>query len=258
MAFQEKYQMERFVDTHCHIIFGVDDGAQTPEEMQKMLRMAYEDGIRYIIATPHHHPRRGRKAPGVLRKQLKIAREEAAKISDRLRVYLGTEVYFGQDAPEGLREGKILTMNRTNFVLVEFSHSDTYEYICQGLQQLQMKGFEVILAHVERYGCMCKSLEDVEHLTHMGVRLQVNADSITGENGWRMKRFTRQLLDRRLVFCVGTDAHDAQKRPPRMRAASEYVTKKCGEEYARRIFFSNARMMLKKKKREDESGKSNA
>ena len=185
MAFQEKYQMERFVDTHCHIIFGVDDGAQTPEEMQKMLRMAYEDGIRYIIATPHHHPRRGRKAPGVLRKQLKIAREEAAKISDRLRVYLGTEVYFGQDAPEGLREGKILTMNRTNFVLVEFSHSDTYEYICQGLQQLQMKGFEVILAHVERYGCMCKSLEDVEHLTHMGVRLQVNADSITGENGYK-------------------------------------------------------------------------
>ena len=258
MAFQEKYQMERFVDTHCHIIFGVDDGAQTPEEMQKMLRMAYEDGIRYIIATPHHHPRRGRKAPRVLRKQLKIAREEAAKISDRLRVYLGTEVYFGQDAPEGLREGKILTMNRTNFVLVEFSHSDTYEYICQGLQQLQMKGFEVILAHVERYGCMCKSLEDVEHLTHMGVRLQVNADSITGENGWRMKRFTRQLLDRRLVFCVGTDAHDAQKRPPRMRAAAEYVTKKCGEEYARRIFFSNARMMLKKKKREDESGKSSA
>ena len=101
MAFQEKYQMERFVDTHCHIIFGVDDGAQTPEEMQKMLRMAYEDGIRYIIATPHHHPRRGRKAPGVLRKQLKIAREEAAKISDRLRVYLGTEVYFGQDARKG-------------------------------------------------------------------------------------------------------------------------------------------------------------
>ena len=248
--------MERFVDTHCHILAGVDDGAQTIEDMQQMLRMAYEDGIHYIIATPHHHPRRGRKSPGALRQQLKTAREEAAKISDRLRVYLGTEVYFGQDVPDRLRERRILTMNRTQFVLVEFSHSDTYEYICQGIQQLQMKGFEVILAHVERYGCMYKSLENVEHLTHMGVRLQVNADSITGENGWKMKRFTRQLLDRRLVFCVGTDAHDAKKRPPRMRAAAEYVTKKCGEEYARRIFFGNAAEMLKKKKK-NESRQSN-
>ena len=41
--------MERFVDTHCHILSGVDDGAQTVEEMQQMLRMAYEDGFRYII-----------------------------------------------------------------------------------------------------------------------------------------------------------------------------------------------------------------
>ena len=67
--------MERFVDTHCHILSGVDDGAQTVEEMQQMLRMAYEDGIRYIIATPHHHPRRGMKSPGALRAQLKTARE---------------------------------------------------------------------------------------------------------------------------------------------------------------------------------------
>ena len=143
--------MERFVDTHCHILSGVDDGAQTVEEMQQMLRMAYEDGIRYIIATPHHHPRRGMKPPGALRAQLKAAREEAAKISGELRVYLGTEVYFGQDIPDMLKAGEILTMNRTDLVLAEFSNSDPFDYICQGIQQLQMKGFEVILAHVERY-----------------------------------------------------------------------------------------------------------
>ena len=250
--------MERFVDTHCHILSGVDDGAQTVEEMQQMLRMAYEDGIRYIIATPHHHPRRGIKPPGALRAQLKTAREEAAKISGELRVYLGTEVYFGQDIPDMLKAGEILTMNRTDLVLAEFSNSDPFDYICQGIQQLQMKGFEVILAHVERYACMYKSPDYVEHLTHMGVKIQINADSITGGSGWRAKRFTRKLLERRLVFCVGTDAHDASKRPPRMRAAAEYVEKKCGEEYARRIFFSNARVMLKKKKKENESGQSNA
>ena len=250
--------MDRLVDTHCHILPEVDDGARSMEETRQMLQEAYEDGIRYIIATPHHHPRRGRKSPKQLRRQLKLVREEAAQISDELRIYLGTEIYFGQDIPERLREELILTMNKTKYVLVEFSPGDPFDYICQGIQQIQMKGYEVILAHIERYQCMYKNIENVEHLKHMGVRIQVNADSITGESGWKAKRFVRRLIDERLVFCVGTDAHDPKRRPPRMKKAAEYVEKKCGEDYARRIFFSNPRMMLRKKRKKDESGKNDA
>ena len=250
--------MDRLVDTHCHILPEVDDGARSMEETRQMLQEAYEDGIRYIIATPHHHPRRGRKSPKQLRRQLKLVREEAAQISGELRIYLGTEIYFGQDIPERLREELILTMNRTKYVLVEFSPGDPFDYICQGIQQIQMKGYEVILAHIERYQCMYKNIENVEHLKHMGVRIQVNADSITGESGWKAKRFVRRLIDERLVFCVGTDAHDPKRRPPRMKKAAEYVEKRCGEDYARRIFFSNPRIMLRKKRKKDESGKNDA
>lgn len=250
--------MDRLVDIHCHILPEVDDGAQNMEETRQMLQEAYEDGIRYIIATPHHHPRRGRKSPKQLRRQLKLVREEAAQISDELRIYLGTEIYFGQDIPERLREERILTMNRTRYVLVEFSPGDPFDYICQGIQQIQMKGYEVILAHIERYRCMYKNLENAEHLKHMGVQIQVNADSITGESGWKAKRFVRRLIDERLVFCVGTDAHDPKRRPPQMKKAAEYVEKMCGEDYARRIFFSNPRIMLRKKRKKDESGKNDA
>ena len=246
--------MNRLIDTHCHILPEVDDGAHNIEETRQMLQEAYEDGIRYIIATPHYHPRRGRKSPGYLRRQLKLVREEAAQISDELRIYLGTEIYFGQDIPERLREEKVLTMNRTRYVLVEFSPADPFEYICQGIQQIQLKGYEVILAHIERYQCMYKGMGYAEHLNRMGVKIQVNADSITGNGGWKAKRLVRELLEDRLVFCVGTDAHNPKRRPPRMRKAAEYVEKKCGEDYARRIFFSNPRVMLKKKKK-DESGK---
>lgn len=250
--------MERLTDTHCHILPEVDDGAQNMQETRRMLQQAYDEGIRYIIATPHHHPRRGQESPGRLRRQLKCVREEAEKISDKLRVYLGTEIYFGQDVPEKLKEEEILTMNRTRYVLVEFSPGDPFEYICQGIQQLQMKGYEVILAHIERYLCMYKDDGNAEHLKQMGVRIQVNADSITGNSGWKAKRYVRQLLDRRLVFCVGTDAHDPERRAPRMQKAAEYVEKKCGEDYARRIFFSNPRVMLRKKRKRDESGKNDA
>ena len=241
--------MERFVDAHCHVLPEVDDGAQSMNETRQMLQMAYDEGIRYIIATPHHHPRRGKASPRQLRRQLKLVREEAEKISEKLRVYLGTEVYFGQDVPDKLKEEKILTMNRTRYVLVEFSPIDSFDYICQGIQQIQMKGFEVILAHIERYRSMREDIGRAEHLADMGVRIQVNAGSITGQSGWKIKRYIKQLMDRDLVFCVGTDAHDPKSRLPQMKKAAEYVKKKYGEEYVRRIFFSNAVVMLKKKKK---------
>ena len=241
--------MERFVDAHCHVLPEVDDGAQSMNETRQMLQMAYDEGIRYIIATPHHHPRRGKASPRQLRRQLKLVREEAEKISEKLRVYLGTEVYFGQDVPDKLKEEKILTMNRTRYVLVEFSPIDSFDYICQGIQQIQMKGFEVILAHIERYRSMREDIGRAEHLADMGVRIQVNAGSITGQSGWKIKRYIKQLMDRDLVFCVGTDAHDPKSRPPQMKKAAEYVKKKYGEEYVRRIIFSNAVVMLKKKKK---------
>ncbi|MFQ7550969.1 MAG: CpsB/CapC family capsule biosynthesis tyrosine phosphatase [Blautia marasmi] len=41
------------IDTHCHILPGVDDGAKNADETRKMLRMAFKDGIDEIIATPH-------------------------------------------------------------------------------------------------------------------------------------------------------------------------------------------------------------
>lgn len=246
--------MGPFFDIHCHILPEVDDGAQSIEDTRRMLQAAFDEGIRYIMATPHHHPRRGHKEPKVLRRQLKLVREEAEKISEKLRVYLGNELYYGQDIPQKLRDEQVLTMNRSRYVLVEFSPGDSFEYICQGIRQIQMKGYEVILAHIERYQCMSSDINNALHVNEMGALIQVNADSITGKSGIRIKRFVKQLMDRNLVFCIGTDAHSPDSRPPRMKKAAEYVEKKYGEEYMRRIFFSNARVMLRKKKK-DESGK---
>ena len=48
--------MSGYIDMHCHILPEVDDGAQSIEETVQMLRIAYREGIRCIIATPHHHP----------------------------------------------------------------------------------------------------------------------------------------------------------------------------------------------------------
>ena len=48
-----------FTDIHNHILFGVDDGSPDIKTSMEMLQMAYEDGIRDVILTPHFHPKRG-------------------------------------------------------------------------------------------------------------------------------------------------------------------------------------------------------
>lgn len=246
----EEKGVKGYIDMHCHILPGVDDGAKDEEEMRKMLKLAYREGIRCIIATPHYHPGRGKESPEVLRKQAARLRAAAHELDEHFRIYLGTEIYFTHEVLEKLKEKRILTMNGRNYVLVEFSPSDMFSYIRQSLQQLQLSGYSVILAHAERYQCIIDEPELACQLSDMGVYLQVNAGSICGDHGQKIKKLVRGFLDRKIIFCVGTDAHSANHRAPKMEKAAQYVAKKYGEDYARRIFFSNAKEMLKKREGE--------
>lgn len=247
--------MEKYIDMHCHILPGVDDGAKDIEEMKKMLKIAYDDGVRCIIATPHHHPTRGHESPEVLKRQVLTVRRAASAIDEHFRIYLGTEIFYGQEVANKLREGKIMTINGSPYILVEFNPADPYEYIYQSLKQLQMSGYKVILAHIERYDCIVKKCERAIELYELGILIQVNAGSIVGDRGRKIRSFTKFLMDHNILYCVGTDAHGAEHRTPQMQKAAEYVEKIYGKEYMRRIFFKNAKRIITKEKR-DESGKS--
>lgn len=240
--------MNKYIDMHCHILPEVDDGAADLKEMRKMLKIAYKEGVRCIIATPHFHPYRGHASRKRLNEQLRLVRQEAKKIDEDFRVFLGNEIYFGHDIPDMLQKKQVLTMNNREYVLVEFSVSDSTDHIKQGIQLIQARGYKVILAHIERYECFYNDYDAVENLYEMGVLIQVNAQSIIKERNPKAKKLMRFLLEKELVFCVGTDAHGVRKRPPRLKKAAHYVSKKYGERYARRIFFSNALQMLKKQK----------
>lgn len=53
MAIMALKQTE-YVDVHCHLLPGLDDGPQTLAQSVTMARQAVADGIRYVLATPHH------------------------------------------------------------------------------------------------------------------------------------------------------------------------------------------------------------
>ena len=237
--------MNQFVDIHCHILPGVDDGSQTPEETKAMLQKAWDEGIQIMVATPHYHKQRGKNDIELIKKQLLLTRKLAKEVHPKMQICLGMEIYYGEDVPELLKEGRVVSIRKSRYILVEFSPGDEFQYILNAVRTLQMSGHTVIIAHIERYNCLRKDISNVEYLREMGAYLQVNTGSITGSYGRSVKKFLREVLKAHLVQLVGTDAHGSERRTPKMQEAYKEVVKRCGEEYADQIFGQNAKKVLR-------------
>lgn len=237
--------MNQFVDIHCHILPGVDDGSQTPEETKAMLQKAWDEGIQIMVATPHYHKQRGKNDIELIKKQLLLTRKLAKEVNPKMQICLGMEIYYGEDVPELLKEGRVVSIRKSRYILVEFSPGDEFQYILNAVRKLQMSGHTVIIAHIERYNCLRKDISNVEYLREMGAYLQVNTGSITGSYGRSVKKFLREVLKAHLVQLVGTDAHGSERRTPKMQEAYKEVVKRCGEEYADQIFGQNAKKVFR-------------
>ncbi|MCM1154944.1 MAG: hypothetical protein NC392_06225 [Roseburia sp.] len=237
--------MKSYIDIHSHILPGLDDGSEDFEMSLRMLRQAAEDGIGEMILTPHYKPMRRNVSPEKIRKVFRALEEKKNEAEIPIRLHLGSEIYYSSEALPALREGAALTMAGTSYVLIEFSPREDYAYIRDAAYSLLSEGYSPILAHVERYGSLMAKKVRVEELYDMGCCIQVNAASVTGENGWESRQDVKWLLRREYVHFVGTDSHDDRKRTPKLGEAASYVAKKYGEAYCGKLFGKNADVLLK-------------
>ena len=235
--------MSGMIDVHCHLLPGVDDGSSSMEETKEMIRIAVEDGISNIIFTPHI------RRPWLERPMKKVTdafeqvRTWVREVYPDLGIYLGSEFDYStsvlQETPE-----KLYGINGTSVMLVEFKPNDRFERIERGIEAVEMAGYDVMLAHIERYKCIVSDYSLVKRVLELGVVIQVNADDIVKPAGFSQKRFMKKLIDQQQIFVVGTDAHDTKYRRPEMREAYHIVEKRAGKEYAERIFCQNGRLLL--------------
>lgn len=234
-----------FIDMHSHILPDVDDGSRDMEQTINMLKIAYEEGIRTIVATSHYYPGRFEEPAVMLRERLQSVQESIADTLPDLKLLLGSEIYYSHQSINLLKKGIIPTIADTRYILVEFSPLAEYRYLKGGLQNLVLEGYAPILAHVERYENVVKNLDRVMELIDMGAYIQVNSMSITGEMGRTYQEITKKLLKNLCVHIVATDAHSINNRPPRMKKSYEIVCKKYGKVYANELFFDNQLKILK-------------
>lgn len=236
--------MQGIIDIHNHILPGVDDGAKSLFEAANMCALAWEEGIRVIVATPHYHP--GVMAAGNDRRErvLGTLEEEIERRGLNLQIYRGNEIYYSVQSVEDLQSKKARTMGSSQYVLLEFSPVAEFSYIRGGLNHLIQEGYHPILAHVERYKEVVCEKSRVYELIEMGGYIQINVSGITGTSGRKIKAFCNEMLKEELVHFVATDAHDLNGRAPRIGKCADIIIKKYGAAYAKRLFIDNPLKML--------------
>ena len=246
------------VDIHSHILPGLDDGAGDVSETMMLLRAAEEQGIRDVIATPHYGMENGYapKADQVRAAFEKVLEEqkEGPEKLNRIRLYLGEEVYCSDNAAERFESGKALMINGTHYAMVEFleygTHFESGEEILERLEKLT-KSYIVkpILAHAERYRALQGDRDCLKRIRDLGVLIQVNAyDLALSEN--RQTRETAQwLAEERMISFIGSDMHGMPpKRPPKVREGIDWLYEHTGEEYADCVVRKNAEKLLRVKR----------
>ena len=227
------------IDIHCHIIPGIDDGSKYMEQTKNMLRIAYEDGIRKIIATPHYHIGRAMAKYGDIQAGVDKLNQWLAKHEMDMEIYPGCEIYYFSDAMDMLGGGQLHTMAEGRCVLLEFDPMVDFKVIQTAVNEASMNGYVPIIAHIERYACMVSEFDRASELIRMGALLQVNAQSILGRTGKDAQKYTKKLIKKKLISFVATDAHSDGWRRPQLQESYVYVAKKCGEEYAMTVFRDN-------------------
>lgn len=236
--------IDNIYDMHCHILYGVDDGSKSLEQSLRMVDIAYEEGIRNIILTPHYNPRMWTFDIQVVNEHFLALKDEVAKKYPSMKLWGGCEIFYGSDTPEALKSGQIPGMAGGDYMLIEFMTSASYRTIKNAVIEFQQQGKIPILAHVERYESLFGNVDLVEELQDAGAYIQVNASSVIGDHGKPEQKFVKKLLKLGLVNFIGTDAHRDDKRAPRIAEAAAYIAKKYGEDYARELLVENPQKVV--------------
>jgi protein-tyrosine phosphatase len=205
------------IDLHAHLLPGIDDGAPDLAASVAMARAAVAGGVEAIVATPHVNLTYGNDP---LSFEARVAQVQAALDRDgvALRIHTGAEVSHAvlrSLSDEALRA---CGLGGGTFVLFEPALTGPIPFIDRMVDEVQQRGYKVLLAHPERIHAFHRNVELLEKLVDLGCLTSVTAGSVGGQFGGTVKRFTRELFARGLVHNLASDAHDAEHRSPALRA----------------------------------------
>ena len=232
------------IDLHCHMLPGLDDGASDMGVALAMARLAIADGIVTTVCTPHIMPGVYDNAgPGirVAVERFSLALEEAGI---PLTVAVGADVHLDPGLLSGLQSGRVPTLGRSRYFLLEPPHHSAPPRLDEFAFGLVAAGYVPILTHPERLSWIEGQFDLVRQMAKSGVLMQLTAGSLLGRFGRRAKYWAERMLDEDLVDILATDAHDCDLRPPQLSKGRDAIAHRCNDATANRLVATNPLSVL--------------
>ena len=227
------------VDIHHHLLPGLDDGPNTMEASIAMARLAVAEGITHVICSPHangHYE----FDPAVNAAKTEELRTRLAEQNIPLKLGSGCDFHLSFDNVKRAQvDPARFSINGLGYLLVEVPDYGLPPGLTETFYELQLAGLTPILTHPERNPTLQNEPNRLIDWLRGGVLIQVTADSLTGHKGRHAERMAHDLLEKRWVHFLATDAHNATSRPPRLRDAHDLVATKYGVSYAHALCVTN-------------------
>lgn len=226
------------IDLHCHILPGIDDGSSSMSESLEMARIAFSDGIKALIATPHVFE----NSPSIetIKNKADELKKAVKKQGINLKIATGAELSY----PVSIENPSVYGLNGTKNILVEFPHHylpiNSTEYI----KSLLSKGLYPIIAHPERNMSLLKNPSRLFDLVAEGASVQLTSSSITGDFGKEIQALSLYLIKKKVVHFVASDSHGAKTRRPELSKAMNLVEKLTNKKNALQLFVENPLKVL--------------
>lgn len=194
---------------HCHILPGIDDGADSTETSLKMIEMMRNQGVERICATPHFYAHREKTvADFIWKRQTAFQKiKDNAAIQD---IHLGAEVAIEHGISE-LPDIEKLAIAGTRIILLELPYRPYEKWMSEEIYNIAAEyKLKVMLAHVHRY-LPYYSGEEMDIILNCSAIYQINNEAFAD---WREKKIAKKVIAEHTHFAFGSDAHNTLSRKP--------------------------------------------
>ncbi len=195
------------VDYHLHLLPGVDDGVQTLEEALYIVEELQKLGVTKLYLTPHcYHPMYP-NTKSLMQPHFDAFEQEVKKLYPAVEMVLSGECRVSPHLYEALQRDEELPLFDNNSILIENALIDSSDYLEDVFFMLQGKGYNVVMAHPERYPYWNGDIKNYLRLAEQGWKFQINTASFAGRYGKQAQQMALELQKHNLISYLGSDLH---------------------------------------------------
>lgn len=196
-------------DMHSHLIPGIDDGAPDMPTVIALLEQMAGLGFRKIITTPHIMTDLYKNTSQIIRKGEAEVKKAIKKAGLQIEFQAVAEYLVDEGFSQLFKKHEIMTFGN-NYVLIELPYYSPPQNLSELLFELQVAGYNVILAHPERYVYWHNQFSKLEELKNRNVFFQLNTISLSGFYSLPTKKLSEKLIDAKMIDFLGSDLHSFQ------------------------------------------------